>query len=225
MQRPTTTRTQSQQPGTSGTTVAPAPAPAAPPAPNPLDSTYLANIGASQRATADTIAGYNRSIANADTALTAADYTNPVTAPQLYHQHAVDVLAQQIAANRTGGLFSSSLGQHIGNVDQGYQNRYTTARSTHDTTVADLANRIALANDAESQYEAGQLGATVDRASAAAQANPALGLPTTPSRPAVGSSAGAHGAIVAPYGASKPPDKAGYRTVGTGNGSWIYVKR
>jgi hypothetical protein len=49
--------------------------------------------------------------------------------------------------------------------------------------------------------------------------------PTATTRPAVGSSAGPHGAIVAPYGATKPADKAGYNTVGTGSGGWIYVPK
>lgn len=59
--------------------------------------------------------------------------------------------------------------------------------------------------------------------------NPAS--PTTPAppkppsgkrRPKVGSKAGPHGAIVAPYGSKKPPPKEGYTAIGTGGGGWIY---
>lgn len=40
--------------------------------------------------------------------------------------------------------------------------------------------------------------------------------------PPVGSKAGPHGAIVAPYGHKPPPPKKGYTTIGTGSGGWIY---
>lgn len=46
--------------------------------------------------------------------------------------------------------------------------------------------------------------------------------PGQPSRPAVGSKAGPHGAIIAPYGARMPAAKAGFSAIGTGRGGWIY---
>jgi hypothetical protein len=40
-----------------------------------------------------------------------------------------------------------------------------------------------------------------------------------------GASAGPHGAIFGPSGHNKPPDKPRYRTVGVGNGDWIYIPK
>lgn len=63
---------------------------------------------------------------------------------------------------------------------------------------------------------------TADPGGAPIPPDTSLATPSA-SRPAVGSKAGKHGAVVAPYGPKKPPNKKGFRTVGTGAGGWIYV--
>jgi hypothetical protein len=123
----------------------------------------------------------------------------------LARQYGLDVLAQQIAAARRGGLFSSSLGQRIGDVGQTYQNKYNTAVTNEGTLERDLATKIALAQDAQGQYESGQREAATERASTAAQNNPALGMPTTP---LANDQYLVRGGAAAPRYALKPPPGA-----------------
>ena len=169
------------KPTYSGTTATTSP-PAAPatPAASPLDATYFQNVSASQKTLADKLAGYQKQQEASAIALPTFDYTNAVAAPQLAHQYGVDVLAQQIAAARRGGLFSSSLAQRIGSVGQTYQNKYTTAVNKNQALVDQLTTQALAAQNAEQQYESGQYESAAERASQAAQTNPALGMPTTP---------------------------------------------
>ena len=168
------------KPTYSGTTATTSP-PAAPALPtDPRDATYYQNVGVNAKTTADRIAGYQKQQTDAANALPTFDYTNAVAAPQLAHQYGVDVLAQQIAAARRGGLFSSSLAQRIGSVGQNYQNKYTAAQTNYQKLADQIASQILGAQDAQSQYESGQYESAAERASQAAQTNPALGMPTTP---------------------------------------------
>jgi hypothetical protein len=185
--KPTTTKPAKTTPTYSGTTVA-APAASTAPQPDPLDATYFQNVGANQATTANKIAGYQKQQTDAFNALPTFNYKDVAYGPQgptgpgapLAHQYGVDVLAQQIAAARRGGLFSSSLGQRIGDVGQTYQDKYTTAQSNYQKLADQIATQITGAQDAQNQYEIEQRGAATERASTAAQNNPALGMPTTP---------------------------------------------
>jgi hypothetical protein len=155
-----------QSPTYSGTTVQSPPF-------SPLDSTYFQNVDANAASTANKIAGYQHQQADADTNLqsTLAGYAR---------QQPLDVLAAQIAANRTGGLLSTSLGQHLGNIDYGYTQNRAAAQATHDQAITNLADQIAAAQSDQGLYNAGQYQDAVTRASQLAQSNPAIGMSTIP---------------------------------------------
>jgi hypothetical protein len=56
-----------------------------------------------------------------------------------------------------------------------------------------------------------------------AGASPVTPPGAAPAAVKAGAPAGPHGAIYARSGATKPPSRAGFRTVGVGSGRWIYV--
>ena len=180
-------------PGTSGTTTTAPPAapPAlAPPAASPLDSTYFANVNANAAAVGNQIAGWNKQIEADKLSLQPLDYKDysytPATggfagvAGETAQKHAADILAARIAAQRRGDLGSTSLAQSLGAVDQGYQDRYTTAANSVQSAIDALTNQIGAAQTGQIQYEGGQRSDATDRAATLAQNDPSLGLPTTP---------------------------------------------
>jgi hypothetical protein len=172
---------QRQSPSYSGTTVTapPPPAPAPPPAPvDPRDSTYWANVNAEAQTIGNRIAGYQH---QGDQARGTYDTTLAGYAKQ----EPLDVLAAQLAAGRTGGLYSTSLGQHLGQIGEGYTTKRGTALTTRDTALSNLADLITAAQDEQNTYNTGQYGEAVGRAATAAANNPALGEPvSTPAAPA-----------------------------------------
>jgi hypothetical protein len=232
--------------GTPGSTVVRTPAPPRPPKPtysattitnppvttpppSPLDSVYFQNVAAYGRQAADRIAGYQQQQQTAANALPTFDYTS---APEnlatgafagpgqaLAQQHAAQVLAAQIAANRRGALSSTSLAQQLGGIDQSYQGRYATAQSNYQNLANRIATQIAAANDAQQVYNADQYRLAVERASALAQKSPALGQPTAPLTaparvPPKGAPAGSR------FSGTRPPGN--WR--GIGGGWWAPVK-
>ena len=182
--RPATTTTPAQTPGTSGTTTtAPATPPRAAPSfdPNTLyaDPIYQANVGASQQKTNSTIAGYNKQ--GTDLLAALGDPNNPAnsaagtTLGGLEHQRPLDILAAQIAANRRGGIDSSSLAQQMGNIATDYAGKETTAIGNYNSAIGNLATLIAGAQQTEGTYEGGQLEDAWTRAVNAAAADTTLG--------------------------------------------------
>jgi hypothetical protein len=193
--------------------------------PNPLDSTYFQNVGANDAATGTKIAGLQHQQANLNTDLgtTLAGYA---------HQQPLDTLAAQIAANRTGGLSSDSLLQHLGNIGYTYTQNRNAAQSRRDTAFGSLADQIAAAGDAGRIYDTGQYGEAVGRASTAAQNNPAIGLSTIPPANdqyvAKGAQAPSY-VLTPPKGAPANakwagPAKPGAKWRGIGGGWWVPTK-
>jgi hypothetical protein len=144
------------------------------------DATYVQNVANSQAATGNKIAGYNKQLADAGVVRDQSNYLDPVNNPELAHQYALDQLAQRVAANRRGALYSTGLAQGLTGVTQGYQDKYVNAQNAYQTLADQIANEIFQAQQGESQYEGGQLEDAVNRASQLAQANPALGESAAP---------------------------------------------
>lgn len=182
-----------QTPGTSGTTVT-NPSPAAPPAAPPLstdprDWIYKQNVEGHTAGVNKQIAGWQKQQTDAANLLPTFDYHNSYTLPtggfggpaaELAQKHAADVLAQQIAANRRGALYSTGLAQAIGGVDQTYQDKYKTAVTSYGNLAARIAELTTGAQTGDIEYGGGQLADAAGRAATAAANNPALGFPTTP---------------------------------------------
>jgi hypothetical protein len=203
-----------QQPGTSATTMG-----------SPLDSQYFQNVAANDQSTADKIAGYQSQRTTADVNLQNALAANAKQQP-------LDELAARIAANRRGALFSTSLGQQLGNIGSNYLSKNAAAQATHDQAIGNLATLIANAQDAGNQYDTGQYWDAVGRASAAAAADPALGVAAPAPAPAPGrapapapapTAAATH---VRPKGAPanakwSGPTKPGANWRGIGGGWWV----
>jgi hypothetical protein len=201
--------------------------------PSPIDATYLQNVGANQATTANSIAALNRQQQNAAAQAAQSNYTDAVNNPELAHQYGTDLLAQEIAAQRRGALYSTGLAQGLTGVTQGYQDKYTAAQNAYQTLADQIAVQIAQANAGESQYEGGQLEDAVNRASALAQANPALGE----SAAALPNNAGllARGATSPTYQLKRPAGvpagalwagaaKPGPNWRGVGGGWWVPTK-
>ena len=216
----TRTTTPVQTPGTSATTTAaPAPAATPPPAPSPLDARYWQNVTQNDQTTTDKIAGYQNQETQADTALS--------TALAAYaKQQPLDVLAAQIAANRTGGLTSGSMLGKIGNIGYAYTQRGNAALTTRDNAISNLATLIAGAQDAGSAYDTGEYWNAVGRAANAAASDTSLGATapagsTTPaaSRPAAPTHVRPAGAPANARWAG--PNRPGPNWRGIGGGWWV----
>lgn len=173
--------------GTTTTTAAP------PVSTDPRDATYWANVTAHAKATADTIAGYN-----AQRAPIEATYGN--TMAGYNRQHPLDLLAAKIAANRTGGLWSTSLDQHLGGIDLGYEQKGKDALATHDTALANLATQIAQAQQGDVEYSGQQLEDAADRAANLAANNPVIGGVAPPVTSPAAGAVGAGGTITTHIG-------------------------
>ena len=190
----------------------------APPAPSPLDSTYFANIAANQFKVNNQINALNQASAYGRT-----DLANNIE--QLQQKEPLDQLAAQVAANRRGALFSTVLGQQLGQIDKGYltreaglQDAFTRQEAARQSQIQGLEGGLPL-------FEAAQAAAAAERASALAQKNPATGesaAPLTPSKaaaaqwPAVSGSSASSGtsglakavALASKLGGGKPNPKA-----------------
>lgn len=225
---------QKQSPSYSGTTtITPPPAtPAAPMSTDPRDATYWSNVYGHTATTGNQIAGYNKQIADLGTALgdpNAANNPRGTTLGELSYQQPLDVLAAQIAANRTGGLFSTSLAQHLGQIGQDYSGRRNKAISDYGTAVGNLAGLIAAAQTADQEYGGQQLEDAADRAATLAQQNPALGFSTVPpvNDPLVAPGVTPPGRVlVKPKGAPANarwagPTRPGANWRGIGGGWWV----
>jgi hypothetical protein len=156
------------------------------PAPaSPLDSTYFQNVGDYATQTANKVAGLGQQQALAGTNL-------QNTLDQYGRQLPLDQLAAEIAANRRGALFSTSLGNialspggagqqgsALGELGYRYLQNTRAAQTAYDRLAASIADQITGLGDAQQLYNDQQYQAAADRAALLAAKNPALGQPTT----------------------------------------------
>jgi hypothetical protein len=205
---------QPQNPSYSGTTVT---APT-----SPLDSTYQASVDTNAAQTANKIAQLNlqQSQGGVNLQQQLAGYA---------HQQPLDELAARVAANRRGALYSTGLGQQIGNIGYGYTAKRTAAQDAYQQLADSIAQQIAGAQSGQQAYQAAQYADAVQRASQAAQANPALGESMVPpindTAVAPGTRAPAR-VLIRPKGAPANAKWAGPRRLGAnwrgiGGGWWV----
>jgi hypothetical protein len=160
------------KPTYSGTTATTPPTPTVQ-SPSPFDSTYFTNVTSNAAKIAAQIAGYQRQQAQAGTNYDVAMQGFATQQPR-------DELAARIAANRRGGIDSSALGSQLGQIGVGYNAKRANALSTKTAALQSLADQISQAQAGQDVYNAGQYEQAVERASTAAQKNPALGMSTIP---------------------------------------------
>jgi hypothetical protein len=162
--------------------------------PSPLDSTYYGNVGDFLFKTGNEINADHLKQTNLDTALQNA-------IGQFNYQQPRDSLALEQRANAGGGLYSSVYDQNLGNLTHSYTDRRTAAQTSHDQQYQSLAAAIAALQGSIPLYEQGQADASGQRATLAAENNPALGAPAP--APAPAAPAPAPGAPAATQGKGK----------------------
>lgn len=174
-----------QTPGTSATTTS---------GPQ-LDSTALGNIASNQFKVNNQINGLNQSSSNIGTNLQAA-------LGQLAYQQPRQQLSLEQGANRQGSLYSTAYNQRLGDLNQNFLTRQNTATTNAGQRQSAIASQIQALLGGVPLYNKGQADASVQRAIAAALANPATGQPAVVP-PA--SSAASGGAAGVP--STRPPAK------------------
>jgi hypothetical protein len=159
---------------------------AAPPSGPPLDSTYYLNVGQSQFGMNQKINALNQQGGYATEDLQSA------LAKLSYAQPRAE-LAQEQAANRQGGLYSSVYNQNLANMNYNYLGQKGGLQQGYDRGVAQRASDVAGLRGGENLYEIGQAYDSTQRATNAAAANPAIGLAPPAAPGAAGGKSGSGG--------------------------------
>lgn len=167
-------------PGWNGTQTAPhpsttpgaTPTPGSPtPAPSPYDSTYYNSLNQATFDATNKINGYNQQGAYART-----DLQNALA--QLAHQQTLAVQGNQETENARGGFALGHLGQTIGETNRSYLDRQSADQQTFDRGDAARSAAIQAVQGGLSLTQVALAAAAADRASAAAAADPTLGVNT-----------------------------------------------
>jgi hypothetical protein len=152
-----------QKPGTSATTTGDQ-GPVGP----PLDATAVNNIATNRFRVNNEVNSANQNIGNLRTGLQAA-------LGQLAYQQPRDQLSEEQAANRSGSLYSTAYDQRLGDLTNNYKTRADTATTNEGQQEGALAAQIQALLGGVPLYNQGQANESVQRAIAAAAANPATG--------------------------------------------------
>ena len=142
--------------------------PGATQAASPLDSTYFANTAANQFGVNNKINALNLQNSTNSTALQSA------LAQLAYQQPRAELQLEQ-KANAGGGLYSSVYGQNLGNLNYQFMGRQGAAIDSFAAKASQIASQIAALRGSEPLYNAQQYALAAQRASLAAQKNPASG--------------------------------------------------
>jgi hypothetical protein len=103
---------------------------------------------------------------------------------KLGQQQPLDTLKAQEQYNKQGLLYSGHLGQALGQINQNYLDKRASDQTSFGRQQAARDAAVAALRSGLSVTQAALAAAAADRASIAAQKNPALGQPSTPLVPA-----------------------------------------